>query len=531
VLLDQLLVAHTEKLGETSNSGSSMVLDLTVPRLRARALHSEVGTSSPIIVCSVKQVSTKLSNTSQDGQSLIALAVRVKSFDTTLCAPEAGMQLQDVESNGTPGDPVARVSCEGLELGVDQRSRRTRIMIKANMFNTGIVTPAFESIRDLVTIWQSATDNLPSSSIKPKPATVVIYDAIRAAVNEGQITAQPAFLYGSNYGLHFNDNRDIRADLGWLMLTRIRHWRHVLPQPVTQPMDDLASYIIAELNKIDDWAANGDEDFVRRQTFIQIALGDDIRLDRSGEQALLDQTLHLFVNVNILNFEHQGKMLESNRIVTSSLKVASASTGLQYLVAYKGARRIKRIRAVNAVKSIDLTLQNSVFLAVEPLLALMPDPGVSETPHEANEDAQNIYLLDNQVERAEMQLLAAGLRLRGVLDKGSVNVFHKNGSGLTDRGAGISAQTTVNTMVHLVETVLSVVKERIHNSSPMSAGTIATWHSRAFGGMATQTVFQDAQFPSQLKLLLSLQHFGLDVRPQMKALHALINHVREEDLP
>jgi hypothetical protein len=49
--------------------------------------------------------------------------------------------------------------------------------------------------------------------------------------------------------------------------------------------------------------------------------------------------------------------------------------------------------------------------------------------------------------------------------------------------------------------------------------------------MASHVAYQEPSFPDEVKVLLSLRRFDLDVRPQMKALHGLINHVRQEDLP
>jgi hypothetical protein len=86
-------------------------------------------------------------------------------------------------------------------------------------------------------------------------------------------------------------------------------------------------------------------------------------------------------------------------------------------------------------------------------------------------------------------------------------------------------------MISSMETVLSVIKERIHSASIMPTGIVATWETQDLGGMASLTSFEDIGLPDQLKLLVSLRRFDLDIRPQMKALHGLVNHVRQEDLP
>jgi hypothetical protein len=274
-------------------------------------------------------------------------------------------------------------------------------------------------------------------------------------------------------------------------------------------------------------------DWVREQTFIKLAFGQEIHAEPSTHTTLLDHTTHVFANLDLLHLEHQGKMLESDQIVSSSLNVMSASTGLQYLVGYKRSRPIKRIRLVNTVKAIDVVLQNSIFNAIEPLLSLVPPPGPADNNHAENGDADSrtILVMDNQIQRAELQLIAAGLRIKGLLDQGSLNVNHESGTGLEVNKTPISSQTTSTMMISSMETVVSVVRERIHSASSMPTGVVATWETKDFGGMASHVAYQEPSFPDEVKILLSLRRFDLDVRPQMKALHGLINHVRQEDLP
>jgi hypothetical protein len=452
-------------------------------------------------------------------------------MDVLLCAPQAALRLQNSESAGLPGVPVGRIFCEGVELGLNTRSRHSRSQVRFAMLDTSVVTPAFDNIRDLVRVWQDASTSLPASSDEPEPVAVVIYNAIRAAVNEDQTLSQPAFAYESSYGLHVDDYRNIRRDLGWTMLSRIRHWLNILPEPVTKAPNDIASYTIAELSKIEDWAS-GSDDFIRQQAFLKIAFGSDIHPDPSDRTALLDRTFHVFAKIDIFQLKHWGKMLESDQIVASSLSIVSASTGLQYTLAHKGSRPIQRIRAINTVKSIELVLQNSIFGAVQPLLSLMPTAqAVDESDPNSDTETQDIVLVDNQVERAELELIAAGLSMKGVLDRGSVNLFRETGGCSTSRQADSASKTVVTTMIHSVETSLSVGEDRAQSASSMPAGIVATWGSKEFGGMISFTGHRGARNLDRLKLLLTLKHFSLDIRPEMKALHDLIYHVRQEDVP
>jgi hypothetical protein len=558
------MVAHAEKYRAIDKIDSPLVVEIEVPHIRARAFYTDVDAPSPIVDCSVKRITTRVSRSSYAGHQYTNVAAWVRRMEVLLCTPKPALHLQDVESAGVPGQPVGRVLFEGLEVGLDSRSRHTVLTVRLNMFNTGIVTPAFDSIRDIAQIWQAACSVLPSSVDQVKPVAFVICDAIQSAIATGQTGSQPLFMTPTGYALQENDPVNVRRDEGWALLARLRYWTQTLPRQPVERITDITSYAVTELGKIEARGLNKDEgknpnhdgvlddnkgglleqsgekeptvdssDWVREQTFIKLAFGQEIHAEPSTHTTLLDHTTHVFANLDLLHLEHQGKMLESDQIVSSSLNIMSASTGLQYLVGYKRSRPIKRIRLVNTVKAIDVVLQNSIFNAIEPLLSLVPAPVSADNNHAEKDDADSrtILVMDNQIQRAELQLIAAGLRIKGLLDQGSLNVNHESGIGLEVNKTPISSQMTSNMMVSSMETVVSVVKERIHSASSMPTGVVATWETKDFGGMASHVAYQEPSFPDEVKVLLSLRRFDLDVRPQMKALHGLINHVRQEDLP
>jgi hypothetical protein len=558
------MVTHAEKYRAIDKIDSPIVVEIEIPHIRARAFHTDVDAPSPIVDCSVKRITTRVSRSLYAGHQYTNVAAWVRRMEVLLCTPKPALHLQDVECAGVPGQPVGRVLCEGLEAGLDSRSRHTVLTVRLNMFNTGIVTPAFDSIRDIAQVWQAACEILPSSADQVKPVAFVICDAIQSAIAAGQTGSQPLFMTPTGYALQENDPVNVRRDEGWALLARLRYWTQTLPRQPWDRISDMTSYAVTELGKIEARGLNKDEgkdpnndglvddnkgelleqseekkptvdssDWVREQTFIKLAFGHEIHAEPSAHTILLDHTTHVFINLDLLHLEHQGKMLESDQIVSSSLNIMSASIGLQYLVGYKRSRPIKRIRLVNTVKAIDVVIQNSIFNAIEPLLSLVPAPESADNDHAEKADADNrtILVMDNQIQRAELQLIAAGLRIKGLLDQGSLNVNHESGTGLEVNKIPISSQTTSTMMVSSMETVVSVVKERIHSASSMPTGIAATWETKDFGGMASHIAYEEPSFPDEVKVLLSLRRFDLDVRPQMKALHGLINHVRQEDLP
>ena len=522
----------------------SLVVDFEVDQIHARAFCTNVDTPAPIIDCSVKQISTRFSNRSYSGRDYTEVAVRLRRMEMLLCAPSPALRLQGIEAAGTPGQPVGQVVCEGIEAGVASRLRHSQNTIRLNMCNTAIVTPAFDSIRDLVKAWQAAFASVPSSSDSVTPAAIVLYDAVRAAVEASRPVQQPPFMHASHYELHHMDHRSVRLDFGWSLLTRLRHWVHTLPKPPSVPIPNYALYTSMELAKIEvEGQSEGCSQeqmkrliddtrlYTRQQTFMTMAFGSEVTPDTSDQNTLLDHTTHLFANIGLFHLAHQGKMLESDRIVSSFVNIVSASTGLQYLLGQKHSRPTMRIRAVNAVKAIDVTIQNSIFNAIEPLLSLVParEPGSGLEKPDCNR--LDIIVMDNLIERAELEVIAAGLRMKGVLDQGSLNIHREDGGIMNETTSPIASRTTGNIMVSKMETVLSVITERVHSASLMPAGVVATWTTKDLGGVVSHVASEETGFSEDLKVLMSLRSFDLDIRPQMKALHDLINHVRQEDLP
>jgi hypothetical protein len=560
------MVAHAKEQRKIDKIDSSLVVDLEVPQLRVRALCPDPDAPSPIIDVTVRHLTARVSTSSHENHQYTDLAVWARKTELLLCTPNPALRLQDVDPAGVPGLPVGHMVCEGLEVGLDSRSRHKQVTVRLNIFNTGIVTPAFNSIRDIVQVWQAACANIPRSSDDVKPVAIVICDAIGAAVAVGKTASQPMWMNANLYALQTKDPTNLRLTLGWPLLARLRYWMQTLPKPPVDPQVDMASYAIVELAKIVQREQsrpkkakikriNGeDEDdmeeeeldeievevqeptsdslnYVREQTFMKLAFGLENLPEPSDHTTLLDHTIHVFANIDLFHLEHQGKMLESDQIVSSYLNIVSASTGLQYLTGYKKSRPIKRLRGINTVKAIDLVLQNSIFTAIEPLLSLVPAPELVDEVEGDGVDTKSIIVMDNQIERAELQVVAAGLRMKGILDRGSLN-FYRNAEGeVVDGAAQVASQTTATMMISSMETILSVITERVHAASKMPAGIVATWETKDLGGMASHTVFKDESLAYNLKLLLSLRRFDLDIRPQMKALHGLINHVRQEDLP
>lgn len=399
------------------------------------------------------------------------------------------------------------------------------------MLNTSIVTPAFQQTHDIAKIWETAAEQMPKSSDQPAPVAVILYQAVRAAVERDATLSQPAFAYESSYGLHVDDQRNIRRDLGWSILARVRHWLRTLEMPEIQPTDNLADYTIEHLASVEDWAGDS-EGFIRQQTCMKIAFGEKLHSrSRDDPPISLDNSIHVFASIDVLHVEHLGKMLESDRVVTSSVRVLSASSGIQFLLAFKGPRQVKRIRAVNAVKAIEIEIQNSLFGAIEPLLRLAPASAAPEPvspPNRQEGDEEQIVLVDNQIERAELVTIAAGLRLKGVLDRGSLNLFAKSFKALDSTPTAESAYVSATTMIHLIETSVTAVPDLPVGSALAPGQIVAVCRFKELGGMVTHETIEDIVSPVRLRVLASLEAYSLDVRPEMKALRDFIQSVRDQ---
>jgi hypothetical protein len=559
-----MMIARAKEMRAIDTIETPQVVDLEISRIRARAFCADLDIPSPIIDWSITEFTARGSKSSYAGHQYTDLAVWARKSELLLCTPKPALQLQDVESTGVPGQAVARMVFEGMEVGLDTRSRHTINTVRLNAFSTGIVTPAFASVRDITQAWQEACTSLPSPSIQAKPAAFVITHAVRAAIAAGQTTTQPFYATWKQYALQNTDPRNVRRDDGWSLLARLRYWTQTLPSPPFEHIPDMASYAITELGTIlgreqrriqgqEQQSAEYEEleeiesteddkikeeqrivdatEYIKKLPYIVAAFEYQPHAETSAHTTLLDHTTHIFATIALFHLEHQGKKLESDEIVSSSLNIVSASTGLQYLLGHKRFQFTKRLRVINTVKAIDVIVQNSIFTAIEPLLSLIPEPAPPDHADGIDYSLQNVIIMDNQIERAELQVVAAGLRMKGVLARGSMNAYRESGAGLMDGQAQVASRTTATMMISSMETVLSVIKERIHSASIMPTGIVATWETQDLGGMASLTSFEDIGLPDQLKLLVSLRRFDLDIRPQMKALHGLVNHVRQEDLP
>lgn len=525
MLLDRILVAHTKHLSVDDREQPPDVYELDVSSMRARLKLDGDSPSQPVVDCTVRGVSAGLTLRSRPEGHDLDLNAAVHHFTVCLCAERPDTRLDACDDPSLPGPVVARVLSEGLEAGLEWRKTRKCVVLRSAVLATTIVTPAFAHIATLAETWQKQAQATGRSAAKRhSPTAMVMYQTVRAALEQRQTLVQPPFAYESGYGLHVSDQRNIRLDLGWGIMSRVRHWRQVLLVARDVPHANIIDYTVASLLSVEDWAT-GTEGFIRSQLCMKLAFGDNIERQNDALPKLPNLDVHVFVNLDVLQVAHEGRTLESDAVETSRVKLVSISFGLRHRKLHDVDRVVNQIRSINTVKGIEVEIRNNVFLAIDPMLALVPSRAPASPPaqprgYASENDGREKWSIavDNHVARGDIHVIGAGLRLSAGIADGSVNVKARTDQIgprtrpiATRRCNALARLKGISLTLSALEQsndLLSLPNDRVISHSQAEELKIVLDHREG----ATPEV------KALLRLALSLGHFAFDVRPQIKSL-------------
>lgn len=522
-MLDSLQISHTDALPGPNDNSGPLILDIAIPLGSIKAYTESSKIRGPLIDGTFRGLSADVTVQKQGDESTVELNTTISTIAVTLWSQQAspvGVVVQNIPL-GHFGAPLLRMTVEDVRVDLLHRGERMRLRTSAALIDTKIVTTAFAEIAHLARAWQVASRTLTLLSDGTTKPAILMYRLIEAAQTANVTSSQPGFVFESSYGLHVEDQRNVRRDLGWMIMARLRHWLLTLPVSLDQPnlsMSQMCDYVTSEMSKVEDWSS-GTEAFIRQQPFLKSAFGKEVEQISAEDPGATgkDKLLHVFVTLGLFNLEHQGRTLESPDIVSSSIKLTTSSFGIQQSIGDRAESTASSTRVLVAVKSCDVEIQSSIFSALDPLLSL----GDSDPASKADTSLANsiAVVVDMHLDSGSLTLIGGGLRVRAGLHQGEVSVVLRDGrSGTTAKTR--SSRKTVLASVDLVEVVLSQPIE-VH-SILASAGDRVVIMASASSVRAVldhRESSRDGSIPS-LRLAHSIQHLHFDSRPQLKAFYA-----------
>ena len=386
---------------------------------------------------------------------------------------------------------------------------------------THFVSSAISTLQDTVNAMTMAVQKSRATSSMPYQYLSLLYRICLTAEAAGVAPSAPPVLTQSRYGLHMQDQRSFREDLGWKLLARLRYWLHqsALQEPKMPSAEEMAKAVLSNLALYEDSVGNS-VSLLLQQDFIKHAIGNALGSLRHMDPDQQTRHTDLCGFLGRLEIHHHGHLLGSRTRQVSSVKASSANLGLRHTVSFHTERPTTKIQQLVAVQALDVALQNSIL----PLLDVIP---VFKQPEETTTASKNVanLLFDVQLGSMSLQAEAAGLKARLEVEGMDVAmVRHFGVHDLASTGRGPTEQfflTTTGKEIRLellqardVQAQLGPAEDRMVISSAVT--DVRTVISRHRGADPSQ--------PKIMRMLLGSKTFSVDSRPQLKV---FVNFVRQ----
>ncbi len=514
-------------------------MDITVTQILIHLTTSAPsGNQQTVLDVKVRGVGCNVQKTFQEESTNSSVNVDVSARQVVMSAAPKTVAKADISLNDVGGfvgadNTAVRLTVDGLRLGLLRDNKRTDVHGNVELFDFQFVTVAVGLALGMAQTWISAADKAKASIQKQAPSRMLLYCILKGAIARGTIADHPAFVYESAYGLHVEDQRNIRRNLGWMMLARLRHW---LRLGITKLRADeisseqIGDFIVSQMAKYDE-SVGGNEDLVRQQEFVKLALGSDIEQLADPSKQGDAQSLALFANIGSLTLRHYDRLLETGEVAPSTTRVLCVSVGLQRSAAIRDKRPFGYLRVITAVNSVEVEIQSGAVSAVQSLLtAVKDDLDKPPQPDQASSRpvrSGSLLILDGHVGTASISALASGLRLRSILTGPHVSLSQKNTLKGNTGDAYVSGQSSATICSDAIElSLLQPVDE--HDLITHSEDRVVTSVKLDSLRLAADFLKSTKQSMSTtVRFLIGVKDLHFDSRPQLRAFYYFVHDWQE----
>ncbi|KAL7425079.1 Macrophage colony-stimulating factor 1 receptor [Cryptotrichosporon argae] len=454
IILDKLLKDHTAAVLEDNSHRGGLIMDIQVPVVDIR-----LASGSTDVVCRTCDIGGRLTKRPllDPTKSSTDFAVLARSVEIIASGQPAKLSLADVLDLDTLDNrALASVSARNLGLALHSQPDDQSIRVKLSSADVDAVTAAVQTVSKFAVAWTNAVSafDTPASV----PSARVLHAMLRGAIERDLVAAQPGFMYEGAYGLHLNDQRNIRRDVGWLTLSRFRHWLCALPAlpppPLAPPRSvsddrrELGKYVLDELCKLED-LTGGDEAFFARQQFVKQAFGD--LFDAEPED--MARCRAAFGSIGTIRLAHHCLLLDSATRASSAATLSTASFGLQE---HARPQATSHVRALIAVQAVDVDVQDSIFALAKVAAAAMPPTRPATVAAQPILPTPRVILLDAQVGSATVAVTAGLPKCTAVVRGGHATAaIRTGGASPSDVAAGSAERNFATVSVDGAELALA----------------------------------------------------------------------------
>jgi hypothetical protein len=428
-VLDNLLDAQVNAILAGVSAEVPLTLDATVPSVVLR-IHTDLDKDSTSQVrLQLSDTALLLRNSEATGMAMtVKMATLAVGLDANMhVAPAVHLGHVDPRYDGAQ-TPLMRYENRGVSANIVKASNQTVVRIDSAATDARLVSTTLEIAQQTIARWTDTITRIDVGS-PPDDAAQLICGIIHPDVTEMEqyLESRPIFASVKSSPLHKEDERNIRLNHGWRILSQLRM---LYPAMQARSKRLLASKRMLDKEELCDrlgrldWFEESAYALTLNQPFVQqivtsLDQGEPIHTASSGSTSVI-------VASDILSLRHHDRLLGGISLGVSSIVVTGLSGGV-VMEAMGGGQNVQRQhRYFGAIKSVGVDIRDSLLgLARNAPISTTKrgKPTVPQPEQQAHLGPQ--ILCDVHIGSFGVDITAGGLRMTTIIDRLHTMAWHR----------------------------------------------------------------------------------------------------------
>lgn len=529
-IIDGLLIKQVDSVVDSGGTREMILLDLVTRDISLNAKTTSSDSAAAIQIALKGNHVNMTTSPREDGKTDTDLFVGMASATVEVFAePKSvtGISLQDTSRFADCQDSLlarfGHVSVRNLRVSARKSDQGNRLHSTVLSVEGNSVPSIISVVSDIAHSWQPSIDRLGEMTPTPNSSAFLLYRIIEAAKQDGVTASYPTFMYESAYGLHVEDQRNIRRDAGWMMLARLRHWlNHVnLNIALYRPSDDtLRKLVVAELAKQDE-SFEGQEDWVLQQAFVQHVFGTKSKEGEAEEKGPSGKN-YILLSIIALSMLYWDRSPLSQLPGASLVRLQTLTVGLHSEQASTGGKRTTTHQVMVALRNFDVDVNDCLVPSIQRILDVIderqPQVKIPPPPRSAPAESksQTAIVLDVHLLDTNLSVTASGLRSRLGIQSVHSTLSQKLGSSRAESATTNSQARQLTFSAGSTELLLSQLSDTAPDTKNPSERLMLAVRLSELRLLLDCHIAKDGKNLTS-NVLLAIGHLDLDSKPQLRA--------------
>lgn len=453
-ILDNLLDTQVDAILAGVVTESPLTVDATLPSVLIIVCTELHHSSTSQLHLQVSESAILLQKDVEEGLVVSAkVASLAVTFEASLSTtPAVHLGHADPRYNG-PHTPLARFEDRGLSLKFVKQPQHTIIRIGSSAMDARLVTASLDSVLATAHVWSSAIDRIDLGPTQDAASSLIsAMLSPDALLSDAYTELRPIFASVKSSPLHKEDERNIRLNHGWRILSQLRVVYSAMQAtskslPPAAPLGDIKE-LCERLGGL-DWFEESAYALTLNQPFVQQIVGDSAARRSASSMSIIFTS-------DILSLRHYDRLLGQQSLGVSSVVVTGVSAGVTSVTASEAGSPANEYRVFGAVKSIGIDIRDSILALVQSIMANKPArTHTKASPTDTGPPAGNGVALkmtcDIHLGSGGIDLTAGGVRMTAIINHLHSIVVHAPTPSADVSSIVVTYETSSLTMLALAQ--------------------------------------------------------------------------------